>query len=33
MCELFAMSAQHPTTVSLSLEEFSSLGRVESNTG
>ncbi len=26
MCELFAMSARHPTTVSLSLEEFSRHG-------
>jgi glutamine amidotransferase len=26
MCELFAMSARHPTTVSLSLEEFSQHG-------
>ena len=26
MCELFAMSARHPTTVSLSLEEFSHHG-------
>lgn len=26
MCELFAMSARHPTTISLSLEEFSRHG-------
>ena len=26
MCELFAMSARHPSTISLSLEEFSKHG-------